>query len=198
MSIVSLDTPGAQFRQRRWEMLGRPDADPTAIEFHGTDAQRDVVVDVLSRLPPAVRHFAVEGITWIGIGPTTKAWTSPAPKLRTLPDDPPTWIVLSRIDAGTVAHELGHAWHRVPLAKLRESSGKSILEARGLDMPEEMDEEHRIRWVSIRVENELIADEQAKAWGIPHDGLSAREIVDMFLDQYDAAFAAARTARGDR
>ena len=91
-----------------------------ALVYIGDLRIRQILLDVLLPLPPAVAALTVDGGVWIfGVGADTAGWLSVAPPLPVLAPDAPALRVLclaGRPDATTpdlasvVAHELAHLW----------------------------------------------------------------------------------------
>jgi hypothetical protein len=168
-------TEGAIVRLRRWLDAGRPDANATEVDFHGDDAVRAIVVEVLGALPTPVRWHGTRAVTWYEVGRSAIGWMSIAPLPLVPAGDVGHAIVLSGMldDArlpAVIAHELGHSWHRhvhtapvraVPPVSQREWTARLLL-VEEIMAP---DGQGAKRLAHRRHVEERLADETALAWG---------------------------------
>jgi hypothetical protein len=205
VAFPALASSGAVGRLRRWLTAGQPIADLSRLAFVGDDAVRALVVDVIADVPAPVAWHAVEHVAWFEVGRATAAWLAIAPSMRAPIGDVAHVVAINGRTSdhdlrGVIAHELGHSWHRhifanVPqLAALPEQEVivSRVLLSMYTGRTAEQRDADADRWVRDRVANEVIADQSAAAWGVPHNGLSELEHRRYFKAQYDAAESVAR------
>lgn len=208
-------TDGAVFRAQRWLDLRRPAGDTNRLAFVGACAVRRIIVNLLLRLHPMVRHYALEAVQWRETGRGCYAWIGRGPARRVLPGDEQHEVnicgaVRDEDLPGVLAHELGHGFHRTVVEEPREPSELTAV----LDMltprevlaavvlrhrsarPEEQQYERAV-YIGSCVAREQLADAQARAWGAPHRGPDASELRRQFAAEYDDAARLASTITED-
>ena len=110
-----LERPGSVVRVKRWLAAGRPAPDVTRLQFLGHYTVRELLCDMIRRLPHPIAWHAVEAIQWMEIGRAYAGEMRTARAPRPVDGDQSHQILLdgSRDDRellAVAAHECGHAW----------------------------------------------------------------------------------------
>lgn len=167
----------------RWHAAGRPQGNTNRLAFAGHPTVRRIVAATICNLPPPIRHYAVEAVTWRESGRGNGAWFARAHRSRSLPGDVAHEVNLCGRERDEdipqiAAHEISHGiyWplelpdddpdadEQVPIIlDAHEALTARILSQRARSEDDKtMD---RAVWIGQRVHSELLADRQADAWG---------------------------------
>jgi hypothetical protein len=108
-------TEAARHKLRAWAQAGARDiADPaeilTKLDAYGDPILPHLVARTLAKLPPPVRVYALDHVTFLLVGAAFGGWCGPRPALAK-----PWLVVISARDGvqateALIAHETGHAW----------------------------------------------------------------------------------------
>lgn len=166
-------TSAAVERLVRWLRAGQPVADLERLVFEGDDTVRELVEDLIDRVPAPVAWHAVEFVEWIEVGRGADGAMSLARSARVPSGDSAHRIKIcgaltdERIRE-VLPHEMGHAWHRTvrevelsrPTMPAIERDARALLLARELSVanPEAMIADRR-------ADDEYLAEATAAAWG---------------------------------
>lgn len=167
---ATLVTAPGVARLRRWLEAGKPEPDPDRLTFSGDEPLRELVLAAIAMLPPPVAWHAVVAVVWIGVGRSSRAWTSGMPRWPAPPagDQLHLVVVGPTADIGVVGHELGHSWHRrfQPFAfgTGRDPVAFAAAVLADIEDPAERRAQHE-RFDRQHVQEEALADATARRWG---------------------------------
>jgi hypothetical protein len=149
-----------------------PGAVHVKLAFLGDDVIHSAVTRVLCELPPPVRDYALQRVTFLGVGVRTLGWAGS----RIGFGDRPWLVVLSAVNAkggadelrDLVGHELAHTWLGVEPAADQVAAG-AFWQQTVYDVPlEELPEADRAELIRRRREyahGEELARALARSWG---------------------------------
>lgn len=153
-------------RTRAYHAAGRPSADRGALCIVGDREIVEVVRAVLAKLPESVAHYVVGTAIVVCGGVSTRGWVGEMP---TPPCDAPHLVALADADAGVIAHELAHVWHRPRLPPAARLTAAELEGLRAAVCALAVDDGtiHELR--DELFEHERAADALATAWGFRVD-----------------------------
>ncbi|HEX4455699.1 MAG TPA: hypothetical protein VH143_32785 [Kofleriaceae bacterium] len=120
-------TLGALARIGRHARAGEPMPDISRLVYRGDSTVRAILLDTLSKLPPAIAWHLVEFVAWYEVGRGNTGWMAPTLTQRAPGGDTAHTIL---INGGTsdewlphlFVHEGMHSWHRAIVDNANESS----------------------------------------------------------------------------
>ena len=110
-----LERPSSVVRVKRWLAAGRPAPDVARLQFLGHPTVRELICDMIRRLPHPIAWHATEAVQWTEISRAHAGEMRIARALRPVDGDQPHLIRLAgnyedRELVSIAAHELGHSW----------------------------------------------------------------------------------------